>query len=546
MNTSSNNIASTTSTTTAKYNFLPKFNHQHPHRSLRHLSARSNVSNGANAVPSNAQSQPQPQQHQPSLSRHASSEIIDSLANTLPYNRTVSSSSSILSTPSNNIRTYRRRQEQQQQQQQQQQQTYTSEQKHTQTHAQPHKHGESKNSSLDPNDCKLRSGQLIRNKLLNIHQTTRQQLKPDPIPSLPPDNDSDAAVLLLPQPQLQQNQKHKLKLQHSSKPVKPDAAYYCQTLIFGDNLSSDDEEEEEEKEEKEKDNDDHHYEDQRKYISQKNIVYNKGALGDVGAPLQSIIKSIPGYTKGELNAVLKHVSTQNSFFLNDDEQKRVLNEYKRHQLKLERVSYNYKYGSNVHVQRRLQADDQKRDVLHKLFGYSNKINVEYMAPTATNSDESKVKIEHLHHNEDHLDHVGHLDEEESLFTMSLQNVRGQMQSDPSSSTQPTSLPSSTSLSSSLASPPLLNKRDFDGGLSMFQEVNANSTLDEETNERIAKFGEFKQGLAGTSYRFLTEEDKNELVQLGLQNLRNCIKLDKDAIYGDINGDNDDRERNEGV
>ncbi|KAI5956428.1 hypothetical protein KGF54_000903 [Candida jiufengensis] len=326
MNTSTNNVVAN-STTTSKYNFLPKFNH---HSNLNH----NTVTNQSN----------QPQ------SRVVSNDLVDSIANSLSYNRTISSSSSILSTPSNNIRKF------QQQRQQHQNQQNQTQKKH-------HHHNHSDKDEKHSNRIS-RNGQLIKNKLLNLHQS-HKQLQPNPIQT--------QSTSQQPQQPTTQKSLH-------------NAEYYTRTVIFPE-VSSDEEDES-------NDNDETETEDFETFF-------------------KNSINSIPGYTKGELDVLI------NQQELTHEEEKKLLLEYKRKEMTKQERSY--MKTSSLSIRRQLQVT-QKKEILTKIFGNHNKLNNEYITNNSEFSSFNNNFNLQMVFNEDR-EEIFHLLEEDNDFKVSMEEFR---------------------------------------------------------------------------------------------------------------------------
>ena len=386
MNTSTKNIApasitATSTTTSSKYNFLPKFNQQQEQQQQ----ASGNNNQHYNNVNTTQQNQQQQAHHH--QSRVFSNDVIDSLANSLSFNRTVSSSSSILSTPSNNIRKYQRQQQQQQQHQQQQHQNnrhnhhhhhhrhhhhYDNTHNHSQPHLKPDTHPQDDNKQIGVEKSVgriSRNGQLIKNKLLNLHQSHKL---------LQPSTGNN----------VQQQKTHQattqLELQHSPRKITHDAEYYTRKVIFG-NDTSDSEIDDEENEQVEED--------------------------------ASPIRSIPGYTKGELQLLLKQ-PTQ----LNEEDERKLLLEYKRNLMsKQERY---FMKSHSLAIRRQVQVS-QKKDVLAKMFGDNSMLISEHMT---NNTDYSSLDHSFNIHkvlNEDN-EEITNLLEEDTWFQASMEEFRTMM------------------------------------------------------------------------------------------------------------------------
>ncbi|KAI5961710.1 hypothetical protein KGF57_001644 [Candida theae] len=362
-------------TTSSKYNYLPKFNSQQQSNNQQY-------NNTNNTTQPNQPPPPPPppqQQHTHHQSRVFSNDVIDSLANSLSFNRTVSSSSSILSTPSNNIRKYQRQQQQQQQQQPQ-------DSSHNQTQLHPkrdiHPRNDSKQKGIEKNGRISRNGQLIKNKLLNIHQS-HKQLHPS----------SNTTVQQKQEEQQRQSLRPKQSRSHAQQEppqkVTHDAAYYARKVIFGNDTSDSEEEEQEEEEE-----------------------------DDTGGEEEKClpIRSIPGYTRGELQLLLKQPTHAQ---LSEDEEKRLLLDHKR---KLMSKQERYFMKSHALAIRRQVQVSQKKDVLEKIFGDSNMLIGEYMT---NNSEYSALDHSFNIHkvlNEDN-EEITNLLEEDTWFQASMEEFR---------------------------------------------------------------------------------------------------------------------------
>ncbi|KAI5964299.1 uncharacterized protein KGF55_002241 [Candida pseudojiufengensis] len=348
MNTSTSNVVPN-STSSSKYNFLPKFNHH------------SNLQN--HQVASTNQSQ----------SRIVSNDLVDSIANSLSYNRTVSSSSSILSTPSNNIRKYQQRQQQQNHQSSNQ----LSQNQKQLAHNHQNRHNRHHNTEKDEKHSSriTRSGQLIKNKLLNLHQS-HKVLQPNPIQSQQTQ-----------QPSQQQQQQQQ---QQNSKLIQ-DAEYYTRTVIFPE-LSSD-EELSTNDENEEMDEDDEDFE----------------------SYFKKTVNSIPGYTKGELTLLINNSQTN----LDHEDEKKLLQEHKRKEMSKQERSF--MKTSSLSIRRQLQVT-QKKEILTKMFGNHNNLNNEYITNNTEISSIGNSFNLQMVFNEDR-EEIQHLIEEDNLFKTSMDEFR---------------------------------------------------------------------------------------------------------------------------
>lgn len=317
----SRNSSSSTATTSMsnKYSSLPKFNHSHSNQS-----------------------------------RVASNNDI-STSSIFPYNRTVSSSSSIMSTPSNNIRKFQRQRQQ--------------EKRNNEHLPPPSQHQrQTGNSKNDPTRTS-KNGRLIKNKLLNLQQSLKQQLinrisDKDPGHLHSNNSQSNTKKVTPPVFGLQKvasspydfsvftkvitNEKHHDQvlfpaIKQSQIKAWESAEKICRGIIFDNDDEYDDEESTEDESEDKK----------------------------------NPIISIPGYTDGELKELFKYPN------LSSQEEKKLLTEYKRKVLSLREQSLS---NNNLISFRRQLQIDQKKEILSKLFNNQNKLNLDYITDNDNNNN----------------------------------------------------------------------------------------------------------------------------------------------------------------
>ncbi|RCK58025.1 hypothetical protein Cantr_06648 [Candida viswanathii] len=308
---SRNTSAISTSTMSNKYSSLPKFNnHRHHHHHHHHT---------------------HPQPH----SRVSSASDMHSTTG-LPYNRTISSSSSIISTPSNNIKKFQRQRQQENQQYQ------------TKTNHVPRARGNTR---------------LVKTKLLNLQQSLKQQLINRISEEQPRQGQqhysSDSRIQFPPHFALGKPEEKSFDCGIYTRAVERNrnelfpavresqikawesAERATRNLVFGNDSSED-----------ESDDDEH----------------------------DNAIVSIPGYTQGELSMLFKYKN------LSSQEEKTLLSDYKRKFLLQQERSLTS--GDSTLSYRRSLQINQKREVIAKMFNNNaNNLNLEYITNNSSNVED---------------------------------------------------------------------------------------------------------------------------------------------------------------
>lgn len=324
MNLSDNYIlprSRSSSTMSNKYSSLPKFNNPHHQHQHQHLS--------------NSQSYPYTQ------SRVSSASDMHSISG-FPYNRTISSSSSIISTPSNNIKRFQRQRQQENQQHQ---------------------------AKANQAPRTSRNTRLVKSKLLNLQQSLKQQLINKISEELPRSGikhyHGDNRMKFPPHFALGKPEKSSFDCKIYTKSVVPhknklftpiresqlnaweSAESVTRNLVFN-NDSSDDESDDDCDETKNNDN---------------------------------AIVSIPGYTQGELDMLFKFKN------LSNQEEKKLLFDYKRKFLSQQERNLTNSGDTSLSYRRSLQIN-QKREIISKMFNSNiNNLNLEYITNNSSNAED---------------------------------------------------------------------------------------------------------------------------------------------------------------
>lgn len=363
MNVSDNYIlprCRSSSASSNKYSSLPKFNNPHPHH-------QHHYSNSHSHSHSHSQSYPYPY----SQSRVSSGSEMHSV-NGFPYNRTISSSSSILSTPSNNIKKYQRQRQQENQNQNQQQQVKSTQVIRT-----------------------SRNTKSVKTKLLNLHQSLKQQLinkiSEELLRSGSKPSRRDNGMQLPPHFALgktekttfncdiytksvaSQKSKLFLPIRESQVNAWESAESVTRNLVFS-NESSDDESE------------------------------------NYGQDHGDVIVSIPGYTQGELNMLFKFKN------LSNQDEKRLLFEYQRKLLSQQ--ERNLTNGNASLAYRRSLQINQKREIISKMFNNNtNNLNLEYITNNSSKADDILQAISH------DAEEINYLLEEDGDFKLLQEEIK---------------------------------------------------------------------------------------------------------------------------
>lgn len=137
-----------------------------------------------------------------------------------------------------------------------------------------------------------------------------------------------------------------------------------------------------------------------------------------------IIQSLPGYTKGELAIIQARYNDRkkqgpNTASFGDEEEKQLLWDYrKRQQATQERLFSQHLSLSN---KRKIQLA-QKKDLLHKMFGYTNNINQEYATNNTPYSaiDNAANSLKAFHEDKEE---IGLLIDEDRLYHQLLHDTK---------------------------------------------------------------------------------------------------------------------------
>ncbi|KAL6451688.1 hypothetical protein SBY92_002994 [Candida maltosa Xu316] len=286
----------------------------------------------------------------------------------LPYNRTISSSSSIISTPSNNIKKFQRQRQQEKQQQQ-------------------HHHQQPPRAS--------KNTRLVKTKLLNLQQSSRQQL----MNRIKDDHNSKTVdEILVP--------KHNSFPPHllgNTKPPSPNT-FDCSVFTNVDVNRQSHSLFTPIKESKVK-----AWESAEK-VAQSIIFDNDDSDSDAFSDddKENCVVSIPGYTKGELELLNKYSN------LSTQEEKKILSEYKRKLLSQHERNLNN--DNSITFRRQLQIN-RKKEILSRLFNDANNLNLEYI----TNNYINELNL-HTLINEDNQE-IEYLLEEDGNFKILQEEVK---------------------------------------------------------------------------------------------------------------------------
>ena len=141
----------------------------------------------------------------------------------------------------------------------------------------------------------------------------------------------------------------------------------------------------------------------------------------------SLIEAIPGYTKNELPILLNNFNEQQrqsmgfKNFLEDDEIKHLWEFRKNQQAALQKLFSQYLSMSN---KRKIQLA-QKKDLFHKVFGYGNNVNLEYVTNNSCFSAIDNISSTQKAFLED-KEEVNGLIEEDRAFHLALQETKALM------------------------------------------------------------------------------------------------------------------------
>lgn len=144
---------------------------------------------------------------------------------------------------------------------------------------------------------------------------------------------------------------------------------------------------------------------------------------------EPIITAIPGYTKGELAVLLKHFETsQNSTNYNsqnvEEQERKLLWKYRQqHQNSQEKAFASFQ---TLLGKRKIQIS-QKKDLLHKIFGYNNNMNHEFITNNTSYSALDNVLNTQKAFHED-KEEIGSLLEEDAAFLEALAETKNNLSS----------------------------------------------------------------------------------------------------------------------
>lgn len=137
----------------------------------------------------------------------------------------------------------------------------------------------------------------------------------------------------------------------------------------------------------------------------------------------NVIQAIPGYTRGELDIIqssyssLQHTSVSSS--RSNTDTKHLLYEYKKQvQMNQERL---FSQAHSVSTRRQLQIS-QKKEVLQRLFGYSNSLNQEYITNNSSYSSiDNTANLQKIFHED--RDEIKSLLDEERASLQALEETK---------------------------------------------------------------------------------------------------------------------------
>lgn len=154
-------------------------------------------------------------------------------------------------------------------------------------------------------------------------------------------------------------------------------------------------------------------------------IYSDTSLEEIAAAKHnSTIEAIPGYTKGELLVILKQFeSSQRSNIptLKDETEKVLWRYQQQHNASQEKAFSTYQTMTG---RRKVQLA-QKRELLHKIFGYSNNINHQHLTNNTSHSSVDNVLSVQKAFHED-KEELASLMHEDKVFAETLDDIRGNL------------------------------------------------------------------------------------------------------------------------
>ncbi|CAI5759772.1 unnamed protein product [Candida verbasci] len=324
-NNNNNNTMYSTATTSSKYNHLPKFNNPQPNNNHRYISN--------------------------DIDHHHTS------INSLPFNRTISSSSSIISTPSNNIRRFQKQQHERQ--------------------LEKEKDKEKDKHNKEPSSSLTSKGRSIKTRLLNLQQSQKHQVNNNKSQQQASNSKNNTLHHIhntneIPLLSTNANSKTKIRNNNSNKFINPISSIYDYSVFTHHPNSSI------------KSN-----EVNLPFLKESQIKAWESAESTSAIIFQDSsdddeddyncnpnpIKSIPGYTNSELEFLF---SQKNHNLLSKEQEAKLLQDYK---IKVNSLNESgHIFNGHNHTQSMLNQRQrqilQKKEVLSKIFGNYNPLDLE--------------------------------------------------------------------------------------------------------------------------------------------------------------------------
>lgn len=150
---------------------------------------------------------------------------------------------------------------------------------------------------------------------------------------------------------------------------------------------------------------------------------------DKSTDQEQLIRSIPGYTASELDVIQRRFDEQQVAGpsvkqFTDEEEKKLLWELRKKQRATQEQYYAQYLSANGKRKAQLA---QKKDLLHKIFGYLNNVNVDYMTNNSSYSAFDSISSSQKAYREDKVE-INQLLEEDQLYNEVLEGTRSHLSS----------------------------------------------------------------------------------------------------------------------
>lgn len=248
----------------------------------------------------------------------------------------------------------------------------------------------------------------------------------------------------------------------------------------------------------------------------KNLIFNASDSEDedVGKEDEEIIKSIPGFTTSELNLVLSRGKDRfrGKLQTDEDEEDKILWEFRqRHQVSQERIFAQY---LSINEKRKVQIS-QKKEFLARIFGSLNNLNQSFITNNTSYSINENLPNNQLTFEED-KEEIAQILEEDEFFQRVLQETNNLI------------------LNKKIP----FNKRNKNGRRkSLGSVIDSNENLDDFNNEKFQNF--ISQQLNKFYNENLLNFKRDERTSTIGDNIDEDLDYTQENIHNDINSNIED-------